>query len=450
MPAERIGNHARQRLRIALAICCTTLFASTAACAGQLTADEPQGRKTSSENAEAGRGSEHSATLAFTYNSDVNGAFEDGERHGAVYLQRIGLIGDTDLERVAGWRGAKAHISLHLISGSGLSGQIGTLLPVSGIEAEPAERLFNLWIEQRLGGRTTLRIGQFTAAQEFAVSPTAGLFINSTFGWPASFAADLPSGGPAYPLAAPGLRLAMPLSGRTVFRAAVFAGDPAGPGGGDPQRRDRSGLNSLSVEGHPFLIAEFVQSATGSDPAWTATLGGWLHTGSFDDLERDDHGERPAAPGSTGNPLRHRGNDNLYAMFDARLWRSGPRTLRGFVRATAGPATVNPIDRYIDAGLSLTSRLHSRPNDTFGVALAVARLSPRLRARRAEQVGIARLPRFEAVVEASWKFGLGPGFYLEPNAQLIVHPSAALVANPAVGAMPSHALVFGVRTSFSL
>lgn len=82
----------------------------------------------------------------------------------------------------------RANMSLHLINGTGLSTRVGTLLPVSGIEAEPAARLFNLWVEQRFGDGTTLRAGQFTAAQEFAVSPTAAFFVNSTFGWPASFA----------------------------------------------------------------------------------------------------------------------------------------------------------------------------------------------------------------------------------------------------------------------
>lgn len=393
-------------------------------------------------------------TLALTYNSDFNGDIDGGDRRGAAYLQRIGLIGEADLDRVMGWRGATAHVSLHLINGTGLSGRVGTLLPVSGIEAEPAARLFNLWIEQRLGTAVTLRAGQFTAAQEFAVSPTAALSVNSTFGWPASFATDLPSGGPAYPLAAPGLRLAAAPSARVAIRAAVFAGDPAGPGTDDPQRRDLHGLNGLRFKGHPFLIAEVARSAGGADPAWTVTLGGWLHTNRFDDLARDDRGGLLAAPGSSGNPLQHRGDSAIYATADAHLWKSGTRTLRGFVRASASPADRNPIDRYLDAGLSLSSPLRSRPNDVFGIAFAIGRISPRLRALRiaqAEAAGQApALPRFEAVAEASWQFSLGPRFYLQPNAQLIIHPSAALLAGPIASPLPSHALVLGLRTSFRL
>ena len=64
------------------------------------------------------------------------------------------------------------------------AGNIENLMVVSGIEAPAATRLFNLWVEQAFGDKTRLRLGQFTAAQEFLVSQNANLFVNSTFGWP--------------------------------------------------------------------------------------------------------------------------------------------------------------------------------------------------------------------------------------------------------------------------
>src|SRR5258708_29291769 len=78
---------------------------------------------------------------------------------------------------------------------------------VSGMKRLASPRLFNLWIEQKLGSNTNLRVGQITAAQEVLVSQNANLFVNSTFGWPALPAQDLPSGGPPYPEATPGARL---------------------------------------------------------------------------------------------------------------------------------------------------------------------------------------------------------------------------------------------------
>ena len=437
-----------------LTLCCGIWMGAAQTHAQQAPSSGFQSPQVAGENGETMKGSTAPATLALTYNSDVNGNVDGGNDHRAAYLQRIGLIGDLDLERVVGWQGASAHVSLHLINGTGTSGRVGTLLPVSGIEAEPAFRLFNLWVEQKLGTGTTLRVGQFTAAQEFAVSATAGLFINSTFGWPANFATDLPSGGPAYPLAAPGVRLAVTPSPKVAIRAAIFAGDPAGPGTGDPQRRDLHGLNGLRFSGRPFLITEISRSAGGSDPAWTLTLGGWLHLDHFADLARDDRGGLLGAPGSSGTPFEHRHDTAVYAMLDARILKAGARTLHGFLRVSASPSDRNPIDRYLDAGLSVSSPLPSRPNDTFGIAIAVARLSPRLRthiATEAAATGLALpLRRFEAVVEASWRFSVNSNFYLQPNAQLILHPSAALASDPIAAPPSSRAVVLGLRTSLRI
>lgn len=179
------------------------------------------------ENGKAMDAATGAVKLTLTYTGDLAGAVRGGVRTGATYMARIGVIGDADLDSLIGWRGAMAHISVHEIFGQGLSQhRVGNLLTVSGIEAEPAFRLFNLWVEQKIGGKASLRVGQFTAGQEFAISNTANLFVNSTFGWPASFATDLPSGGPAYPLAAPGVRLAITPGTVPAPRIAAASNSP--------------------------------------------------------------------------------------------------------------------------------------------------------------------------------------------------------------------------------
>ncbi len=450
MPARLIGH---RRYRLAVLASGVVLLASTAASAQQAAPDSAQPAQRSLENGEMLRGQEKATHLTLTYNSDLNASIDGGSRRGAAYLQRIGLIGDVDLQRLVGWHGASAHASIHLINGTGLSDRVGTLLTVSGLEAESAARLFNLWVEQKIGRHVTLRAGQFTAGQEFAVSPTAALFVNSTFGWPASFATDLPSGGPAYPLAAPGLRLAAGLPRTLTVKVAVFAGDPAGPGSGDPQRRDVHGFNSFGLQGKPLLIAEVSRSAAGNDPAWTLTVGGWVHTGSFDDLARDVAGGSLGAA-TPAAPLRHGDDSAIYAMADARLWRSGTRALHGFVRVSASPTDRNAIDRYLDAGLSLSAPLRSRPNDIVGIGVAVAHISSRLRAvigERAQAAGyLPDFPSFEGVIEASWQVSVGARVYVQPNVQIILHPAAALVAGDTAFPSPKRAIVLGLRTSVRL
>src|SRR5438552_2127387 len=73
-----------------------------------------------------------------------------GVRQGATYVGRLGLTVDADLEKILGWNGTAFHASIHQIHGHGLSGNnLDNLLVVSGIEALPATRLFNLWIANK-------------------------------------------------------------------------------------------------------------------------------------------------------------------------------------------------------------------------------------------------------------------------------------------------------------
>ena len=393
---------------------------------------------------------------AISYNSDANVDVRGGARTGGAYLQRIGLIADADLDRLVRWRGATAHLSVHAIEGDGLSGlRVGNALTVSGIEAEPALRLFNLWVEQKLGERLTARVGQFTAAQEFMISPTASLFINSTFGWPGSFAFDLPSGGPAYPLAGQGVRLGFTADAKTVFRVAIFSGDPAGQGVGDPQRRDRHGFNGFRLKGKPFAIAEVGRSAGGPDPGWSLLIGGWVHFDRFDDLRFDSEGRPLALPSSTGQPFRHDRNYAVYAVAERRLWRSGARSVQGFARISASPTDRNAIDLYVDGGASFSSMFQARPDDVFGIGFAIARVSPQLKSLARDGAALtgplSPPPAFEGVIEASYQLKINTRFYVQPNVQLIVHPLGGLLTDgPGVDPLPRSAIVLGLRASVRL
>ncbi len=204
------------------------------------------------------------------------------------------------------------------------------------------------------------------------VSPTANLFINSTFGWPDSFATDLPSGGPAYPLAAPGARLALQPNAQTTLRVAAFTGDPAGPGGGDPQQREKHGFNTFELSGRPFVIAEISRAVGGSSPTLTTTVGGWVHFDRFADLSNP-----MSVPGPVVGPSGHQDDLAVYGLVDARLWQSASsstRAVNGFVRATFSPPDRNPVDVYVDAGISLSAPFAGRDGDTVGFGFGLARI----------------------------------------------------------------------------
>ena len=174
------------------------------------------------------------------YIGEVLGDVAGGMRQGSIYDNRLELVIDADLEKLFGWQGAALHANGYWIGGTGLSGNyVGNLMTVSNIEALPTTRLYEAWFEQKLAGdKIAVRVGQLGADTEFITSTYASLFINSTFGWPDIEASDLPSGGPAYPLATPGVRLKLTPSDQFAFLLGLFDGNPAGPGSGNPQQRD--------------------------------------------------------------------------------------------------------------------------------------------------------------------------------------------------------------------
>jgi len=398
--------------------------------------------------------------LTVTYYGDALGNPSGGVHRGLRYEGRLRAIVDADLDRLTGWSGATFHASLHQIHGTGLSAaNLENLMVVSGIEAPAATRLFNLWVEQAFGDKASLRLGQFTAAQEFLVSQSANLFVNSTFGWPVITAANLPSGGPAYPEATPGARLKLTPHERLTLMAAIFDGDPAGPGPGNPAERDPSGT-AFRVSDPPLIIAEMAYayhrgkqagpqtnpnqegsgertSAQPSPSAADATesglpgsikAGAWFHTGSFADQRFDTAGGPLAA--SSSQPLRHAGDVGFYAVFDQRLWRAGggasDRGLSCFLRVSAAPSDRNLIDRYLDLGLTWKGPIASRPDDTLGIGLAFGRVSPRAAARDRELVALTGMPMpirdHEAAIELTYQWQLAQHWALQPDVQYIDHP----------------------------
>lgn len=434
--------------------------------------------------------------FTFTYYGDVFANPAGGVKQGFGYDGRFGTIIDADLDKLAGWKGAAFHASIHQIHGTQFSAtNLDNLMTVSGIEAPTSIRLFNLWVEQKIGTQWNLRAGQFTAAQEFLTSDNASLFVNSSFGWPMAYAQDLPSGGPAYPEATPGLRLAFTPNDRLTLRAAVFNGDPAGPGAGNPVERDPYGL-AFRVNDPPFVIVEGAyewgekagqpgfgnpnqegigiggrrRRAAAAAAAETALpgslkLGAWVHTGRFADQRFDSAGNLLAA--SAGPPLQHRGDVAAYAVLDQELWRvpgQGERGLSGFARISASPSDRNPVDLYADGGLAFRGPLADRPDDILGLALAFGRISPRAKAYDRDVAALSGqampIRDYELALELTYQWKMSEDWMIQPDLQLIVHPgghvpmpadaaaigAAAGSPAPTASAAIPDAAVFGLRT----
>ena len=162
--------------------------------------------------------SEYGISFALQETSEVLGNATGGVRQGFEYDGLTQMLLQMDTQRAFGWYGGTFNASALQIHGRNLSADnLDTLQTASGIEADRATRLWELWYQQKLleEDRLDVKIGQQSLDQEFMVSQNALLFVNTMFGWPMLPSADMPGGGPAYPLSAPGVRLRLrPRRGR--------------------------------------------------------------------------------------------------------------------------------------------------------------------------------------------------------------------------------------------
>ena len=402
--------------------------------------------------------------LGLSYIAETLSSPTGGLKQTPIYQGLLTPSLNLDLEKLVHWPGATFYTDAFQITGRGLSrNAIGNLLAVSTIEALPSTRLHDLWLQQEvLDRQVSLRVGQIALDDEFYISQYSANFINSTFGCPDILSTDLPGGGPCYPFAVPGVRLrGAPTAGLTLS-AAVFNGNPAPPGPGDPQVRNSSGTNFLIGEGGSLALAELAYSFDVA-PDLSASLsdakfGGWYHTAEFPDLRRDTLGRSLADPTSNGIAALHHGNFGLYMVLDKMLWQpadAANRGLAGFLRVGGTPGDRNLISLEVDAGMTYKGLLPDRELDLMGVAASYGRIGSAARGLAGDAVrltGVEQPARdYETVLELTYQLNVAPWWVLQPDLQLIFHPGGH-VASPSsapAGQPIPNALVLGIRSTIT-
>ncbi|MDJ0388999.1 carbohydrate porin [Roseomonas sp. E05] len=348
----------------------------------------------------------------------------------AVGQLRLGL--EADLGRIAGLGGWSLGASAIGIYGKQPgAGLTGSLAPPSNIEALSTVRLMELWVQREVEGWGSLRVGQLAADTEFAVADTAANLVNGTFGWPVALGEGLPSGGIAYPFAAPGVRLALgEPEEASGFRLGLFSGDPGGRYGQDTegQRHNRYGVNFSTADG-AFLIGEAVFGARAPEEGprpWVAKLGAWYHSGGFDSPRYDADGRSLADPASSGEPRRFHNNYGGYGIGEATLWRGEGQSLAAFARLFAAPSDRNLVSLQVDGGFAWAGPFGLR-QDTLSFGASQARIGRGGRGldedTQAFSDPLRPVRRHETVLEVNYDLPVGP-VHLRPLAQWYIHPAA--------------------------
>lgn len=404
-----------------------------------------------------------------TYIADNIASATGGVARGAIHFGRLDLSVDADLDKLLGWTGGRFYANAFVIYGRGLSrNYVHNLATLSEIEALPDQRLYNAYFEQSFfDGRLNIRAGQQAADVEFFDSETDDLFINGTFGWPAIKASNLPAGGPAPPIAVPGIRLKAQVADNVTVFGAVFNGSAARPGDGDPQLRDNHGL-AFRVNDPAWVIGQihfdYHLDIGGSSLAGNFTPGGWYHFGDFDSQRFTVQGISLADPTGSGIPAKLNGNYGIYAVVEQTLWRPpGGGTektvsaslpgVTAFGRIAYSPPDRNLIDLYLDGGVGFVGFTPGHPLDRFGIGLAYMRISGTARSLDVDtQIfnGIQSPVRSsEALLEIIYEAHIKPGWLIAPYFQYVVRPSGGIPNpnDPTGTSRIGDAAVFGVTTT---
>ncbi|MET4351969.1 porin [Bradyrhizobium sp. RT9b] len=420
-----IGTSHRFPLRNAAAIVLASTVASTGALAGAKdeSAAEWLAPKWFNEwhDGLANKGLNFGATYIADNIANVSG----GVKRGAIHFGRLDLSVDADLDKLVGWAGGRFYANAFVIYGQGLSrNYVMNLATISEIEALPDQRLYNAYFEQSFfGDRLNIRAGQQAADVEFFDSQTDDLFINGTFGWPAIKASNLPAGGPAPPIAVPGIRM-------WVIGQVRFNYD-------------------IDIGGRPL--------------AGNFTPGAWKHYGSFDSQRFTAEGLSIADPGGSGVPARLRGNYGIFAVIEQVLYRppevkdnTTSASLPGvtaFGRIAYSPPDRNLIDLYVDGGIGFVGFTPGRPLDRFGVAMAYMRISNTARNLDIDTqafTGIQSPVRSnETLIEMIYEAHIKPGWLIAPYFQYVFRPSGGIPNpnDPTGVSRIGDAAVFGVTTT---
>ncbi len=373
------------------------------------------------------------------YSAEVWGNTTGGLERGTVYTGWLDFGVDLDFDKLADWEGASFRSSWMWLSGRDASEDlVGNILTISNIAGFSTFRAFELWFQQNLFDDViSIRAGQLAADEEFIISDTAGWFLNGTFGWPALASETLPNGGPAYPLATLGVRLAIHPTEWFSFLSAVFQGNPF------EENVNRHGFRWRLSEENGFTFINEAQFRWSEAPLpGTVKFGGFANTENFE-----------RANGSADSVW---GNLGFYGVIDQTLYhepgitvpaapthdKSGksvvapsksfkepameiePSTqgLNVFARAGFTPQDRNFVGFYFDTGLAYTGLIPGRDDDVAGVALGYVDLTDGaaqgLFDEGSREVG------YEMVVEATYAAQITPWLKIQPDAQYIIRPGA--------------------------
>ncbi len=412
-------------------------------------------------------------SLSVVETSEVFGNATGGVKQGADYDGLTTATLQVDTLRAFGLQGGLFNASMLQIHGSNLSANnLLTLQTASGIEANRATRLWELWYQQSfMNGAFDIKIGQQSVDQEFIASQSSALFINTMMGWPLVPSVNLYAGGPAYPLSSLGVRIRSEIYPHLTALLGVYDDNPpGGPFDDDSQTRGseasgtRFNLNTgalifgeLQYAYNLPSLGEIAHEDNKGLPGMYK-LGFWYDTGTFYNQRVDTMGLSLANPASNGIPQSERGNYSIYGIFDQVVYRPDPTESRAvsiFARLMGSPEDRNLISFSVNGGITLKAPLPTRDNDTVGLGFGYGRVSGTASSLDGDTVNFGG-PAFyspirteETFVELTYQIQLAPWWQVQPDFQYVFRPGGGIPNPNNLTQRIGDEAVFGIRTNIT-
>jgi porin len=316
---------------------------------------------------------------------------------------QIGL--ELDTESAGLWTGGTFYIDMIQNHGTDITERhIGDLQSVNNSDAPNDTRLYEFWYEHRLfDDRLRLKLGKIDANTEFAASQYGAGFVHSSAG----FSPTIPM--PTWPDPAMGVVSVVEPADWLVLGAGVF--DASGSG-------TRSGFETaFHAPDEVFTIAELgirtnLDLFNQRNLPGTYRVGGWYHSGTFDEFFNDLGGRLPARS--------HRGNAGVYVVIDQRIFDEHPdieednQGLGAFFQFAWAPSDYNEITQHYGLGVEYTGPFEGRDHDVFGLGMHHVTLSGEVQSLEGRHS--------ETAIELFYQYQLAPAVIIKPDIQYIANP----------------------------
>lgn len=379
------------------------------------------------------------------YIGDVFANVTGGVNEDAEYLDNIELKLLLDMQKIIGWQGGRILLYGLRNDGGSISADVGDAQGVNNIEAVSSFKLYEAWVQQNLFiNRFSVLAGLYDVNSEFDVMQSAGLFINSSHGMGAEFAASGLVGPSTFPFTALSLRLRTQLNRSLYLQTIIADGVP-----GDPNDSDENAIVIRKEEG-AFLAAELgwylfkedgsevrqsgmetrtrrkhIGREVAADYELKLGVGVWAYTSNFELVRKETSTEFTTFARDKG----------IYALLDWRTYHEPQDKTQGlaiFLRLGFAEDDASRFNFYGGAGLVYTGLPPGRGEDEMGLALAVANNSGYFKSISPEPLDNA-----EITLEFTYRTQLAPWLAFQPDTQYVINP----------GTVPNlkNAFIFGIR-----